>query len=94
MDRSEHEATLNLLGWTCCRMQISGQLAAGMTRDLWFLYCSRTFPGASLEVYRMYIDDGQTAVAEDWDIFSDYELMILCQKARWIDSTEQDDGPF
>jgi hypothetical protein len=92
MDRSEHEATLNLLGWTCCRMNISGRLVAGMTRDLSFLYCSRAEHGLSLEAYRRYIDDGQTAVAEDWDIFSDYELMILCQKARWIDSEEAGDG--
>ena len=85
MERSEHEATLNLLGYVPCRMQLTaGSLCLGMTCGLWFIYLGREHLGGE-RTYRIFISDKQTAIAEQWDVFTDFELMDLCQKARYYE---------
>jgi hypothetical protein len=75
VNRDQHEATLNLLGWQPVRMQICNQLIVGVTRGLQFIYAYGLID----------IEPGQTAIAEDFAILSNWHMRVIADKAMHLE---------
>ena len=81
MNRDEYEATLNLLGWQPVRMATFGKVLLGVTRGLQFIH-SR---GADGYACVSDIFPGQTAIAEYFCVYADWQIKAFAESAMELE---------